>query len=83
MKKNIIIIILSALLITFVVYAQIKANEAYQNKVMADEHQRIAEENRSEAMRQSEIATEWAAQSMKNMKMAEELGAKLQACQGN
>ncbi len=48
--------------LTFVIYGQIKANEAQRNLVVAQEQQALAEQNAQEAQRQSELATQAAAE---------------------
>lgn len=83
MKKNIVITILSFLLILFVLFGFIKANEAEKNFMVAETAQAEAQENAMEAMKQSEIAISRAVEAEEATVSAEQLAQQLEKCQSN
>ncbi|WP_422360327.1 hypothetical protein [Reichenbachiella sp.] len=80
MTKNIAIGVLSFLIVFFVLYANIKANEAEKQSILAELNLKLAEENETKAREQEQKAVEMAARAMIEQKKAEELQSQLDKC---
>ncbi|MEP2024330.1 MAG: hypothetical protein ABJH98_01100 [Reichenbachiella sp.] len=80
MTKNIIIGILSILIVFFILFANIKANEAEKQAIMAQLNLELAEKNEAKAKEQEQKAVEAVALSMIHLRKAEELQLELDKC---
>lgn len=80
MIKNIIIGVLSLFIVFFVLYANIKANEAEKQVIMAQRNLELAKENEAKAKAEEQKAVEAAALALIEQKKAEELQKQLDDC---
>ncbi|MEP3389222.1 MAG: hypothetical protein ABJO02_13595 [Reichenbachiella sp.] len=80
MIKNITIGVLSFLIVFFVLFANIKANEAEKQAILAEQNLELAERNEAKAREQEQKAVEMAARAMIEQNKAEELQAQLAEC---
>lgn len=80
MKKNIFIGVLGVIVVFFVLFANIKANESVKYQMQAEMNLKIAQENETKAKEQEQKAVEAAARALIEQKKAEELQKQLDAC---
>lgn len=80
MIKNITIGVLSFLIVFFVLFANIKANEAEKIAIQSELNLKLAKENEAKAREQEQKAVEMAARAMIEQSKAEELQAQLAEC---
>lgn len=80
MKKNILIGLLALVSVFFVVYANIKANEAEKQRLQAELNIKLAYEQEAKAKAQEQKATEAAAKALIEQKKAENLEEQLKNC---
>lgn len=81
MKKNIVIVVLSILVITFFLFSYIKASEATKQHALAEVAAKEAMLNAEEAQKQSELAVEAAAEARKAQANAAQMAEELRICQ--
>lgn len=80
MIKNIVIGVLSFLTVFFVLYANIKANEAEKQSILAELNLKFAEENEAKAREQEKKVVEAAALALIQQRKAEKLQQELDEC---
>ncbi|MDW3209066.1 MAG: hypothetical protein R8N23_04320 [Reichenbachiella sp.] len=80
MIKNITIGVLSFLIVFFVLFANIKANEAVKQTLLAELNLKLAEENETKAREQERKAVEAAARAIIEQQKAVELQQQLDDC---
>ena len=80
MIKNITIGVLSFLIVFFVLYANIKANEAEKYSIQSEMNLQLAKKNEAKTREQELKATEMAALAMIEQRKAEELQKQLDDC---
>lgn len=81
MKKNITIAILTLVTLTFIVYAQIKTNDAEKTALEAAANLEMAEKNQKMAEIETQKAVEVATEAMRSEAEANRIMAELKACQ--